>query len=253
MRRLLLILSIAALTAFVAGPAAARQSTGQADTLLDVRFGDHVTYERAVIDLGRDEIPSDFVPYYSWTRLDGGAILHVHLPSVTSTKTTDGKGLGMAFSRYYVTRAERSGHLDVDFQLTDAAGSANVFYLNYPARIVVDVPLNGGNSFPKATYGSSTVVTQPRAGSTVGPDKLSASGYGRPFEARGVWRIKNASGEIVNKGSYPTTDWSATWGRYSFTAKYPDSMSGKQGTLEVGELSAKDGSFKGVSVPLSFR
>lgn len=253
MRRLLLILCITALTAFVAGPATAQQAMGSADTVLDVRFGDHVTYERAVIDLGRDTLPSNFVPYYSWTKLDGGAILHVHMPSVTSTKTTDGRGLGMAFSRYYVTRAERGGHLDVDLQLTGSAGSANVFYLNYPARIVVDIPTNGQNAYPKATYGSSTVVTQPRAGYTVGPDVFTVVGYGRPFEAQGDWRIKNSSGEVVKTGSYTTTDWASTWGRYSFTVKYPDSMSGKSGTLEVGGLSAKDGSFEGVSVPLSFR
>lgn len=253
MRRLLTMFLISALAISLAAPATAQQSTGSADTLLDVRFGDHVSYERAVIDLGRDELPSDFVPYYSWTVLDGGTILHVHLPSVNSTKTTDGKGLGVAFSRYYVTRAAPGGHLDVDLQLTSVAGPANVFYLNYPARIVIDVPVNGENPYPKATYGDSTVVTQPRAGYTVGPDMLTVVGYGRPFEARGTWRIKDSSGTVVKKGSYTTTDWAETWGTYSFSADYPDSMSGKSGALEVGSLSAKDGSFEGVSVPLTFR
>ena len=253
MRRLSTVLLISALTISFAVPATAQQSVGSADTLLDVRFGDHGSYERAVIDLGRDELPSDFVPYYSWTTLDGGSILHVHLPSVTSTKTTDGKGLGMAFSKYYVTRAETGGHLDVDLQLTSAAGPANVYYLNYPARIVVDVPVSGRNSYPKATYGDSTVVTQPRAGYTVGPDRLTVVGYGRPFEATGTWRIKDSSGAVVREGTYKTTDWVDTWGTYSFSARYPDSMSGKSGTLEVGERSAKDGSFDGVSIPLTFR
>ena len=253
MRRLMTMLLISVLAISFAVPATAQQSTGSADTILDVRFGDHVTYERAVIDLGIDELPSETVPYYSWTALDGRTVLHVHLPSVNSTKTTDGEGLGMAFRSYYVTRAETGGHLDVDLQLTNDAGPANVFYLNNPARIVVDVPLSGDNAYPKATYGDSTVITQPRAGYTVGPDMLTVVGYGRPFEATGTWRIKDSEGSVVREGSYTTTDWAETWGNYAFSAEYPDSMSGKRGTLEVGSLSAKDGSFDGVSVPLEFR
>lgn len=239
---------------FAMAGAASAHPVGSADTLQEVRFGDHVSYERAVLDLGWDQVPADYTPYYWWTRIDGGTILRVHLPTVSSTSTTEGEGLGMGISRYYVTRAfGPGGHLDVDLHLTDAAGPVNVFYLNYPARVVIDVPLNGENFYPEPAIGEKFVLTQPREGYTVGPGSVTVVGYGRPFEARGAWRMKDADGEVVSRGSYSTTDWSSAWGRFSFTVDYPASLSGERGLLEVGESSAKDGSFEGVSVPLTFR
>lgn len=232
----------------------AAQSAGVADTLLDVRFGDHGTYERAVLDLGSARTPADFVPYYRWARINGSTVLRVRLPTVDSTRKTDGKGLGVGISRYYVVRASDRGSLFVDLHLTDSAGPVNVFYLNHPARIVVDVPETGGDSpHPGAAFGESAVIMKPRKGSTVGPEAFSVTGYGRPFEARGTWRVKNAAGKVVRDGSYETSDWSGTWGRFAFTTSYPASLEGREGVLEVGEQSARDGKFRGVSVPLRFR
>lgn len=252
MRRLTVLLTAVFLALLIVATVPAGAATA-ADTLLDVRFGDHGSYERAVLDLGLGKSPAQFVPYYEWDRINGDTVLRVQLPSVDSTMTTDGKGLGRSISRYYTVRAMDGKHLFVDLVLEDNAGPVTVFYLASPARIVVDVPTNGANSSPRPAAGERAVVTRPRANFGVGPGEVSVKGYARPFEGQGNWRIKNSAGKVVREGSYKTTDWSTTWGRYRFTAKYPDSMSGREGVLQVGENSARDGSFEGVSVPLDFR
>ncbi|HEX2729560.1 MAG TPA: Gmad2 immunoglobulin-like domain-containing protein [Rubrobacteraceae bacterium] len=252
MRRLTVLLTTVALALFIVGSVPGGATT-TADTLLDVRFGDHGSYERAVLDLGIGNTPAQFVPYYEWKRINGNTVVRVQLPSVDSTMTTDGKGLGRSIDRYYAVRAMDGDHLFVDLILENNAGPVTVFYLGNPARVVVDVPTNGANSYPPAAIGERAIVMRPRANFDVGPGEITVKGYARPFEAQGAWRIKNSSGKVVREGSYDTTDWSATWGRYRFTARYPDSMSGREGVLQVGENSARDGSFEGVSVPLDFR
>ncbi|HET7480660.1 MAG TPA: Gmad2 immunoglobulin-like domain-containing protein [Rubrobacteraceae bacterium] len=252
MRRLTVLLAAVVLALCLAGsvPAGAASS---ADTLLGVRFGDHGTYERAVLDLGMGKSPAQFVPYYEWDRINGDTVVRIELPSVDSTMATGGKGLGLSISRYYTVRAMDGDHLFVDLLLKNNAGPVTVFYLNDPARIVVDVPVNGASSYPPAATGERAVVMRPRAGFSAGPGEVRVKGYARPFEGQGRWRIKNSAGKAVSEGSYRTTDWSTTWGRYRFTASYPDSLSGEEGVLQVGENSARDGSFQGVSVPLAFR
>lgn len=253
MRRWLILAVVASFGVFLEGAAPAQSST-VADTLRGVRFGNHVTYERAVLDLGTRDTPAESVPYYRWSRIDGNTVVRVRLPSVDHTLTAGGKGLGVGISRYYVVRTRHGHNLFVDFILTKSAGPVNVFYLDHPARIVVDVPASGGdNSYPGATFGKGMVLMQPRAGHEVGPETFMITGYGRPFEAQGLWRIKSPDGKLVDKGSFRTSDWSEAWGRISLTVDYPDSLSGKKGILEVGERSPGNGSFDGVSVPLSFR
>jgi hypothetical protein len=232
---------------------AAAQGVGTADTVRDVRFGDHGSFERAVVDLGAGEFPADFAPNYRWAYTDGGTILRLVLPTVSSTLTTDGFGLDEAISRYYVVRSLGGNRMSVEFHLTDAAGPATVFYLNDPARIVVDVPTSGQNFYPEPALGETVVVKQPRAGYTVGPGIFTVTGYARPFEAQGSWRVKDVFGNVVREGQYLTSDWATTWGRFAFTADYPAYLDGMSGTLEVGEYSARDGSFRGVAVPLAFR
>ncbi|HET7478741.1 MAG TPA: Gmad2 immunoglobulin-like domain-containing protein [Rubrobacteraceae bacterium] len=245
-------LAVLALAMLMAGAAPAQATVP--DTIQNVRFGDHTTFERAVIDLGHGGVPGQVAPTFSSSYRQGDWIVRVDLLSVTATARTDGSGLGRAISKYYVVRSRSStGNMFVDFHLTGAAKSVNVFKLDNPARIVVDVTPGGTTLFPRPVTGASTVVTRPRTDMLVGPDTFIVSGYGRPFEASGVWRIKNASGTVVRRGTYTTSDWAATWGAYKFSAGYPSSLSGHSGTLQVGELSPKDGSFMGVSVPLRFR
>jgi Immunoglobulin-like domain of bacterial spore germination len=224
------------------------------DTLQNVRFGDHASFERAVIDLGHDGIPGQFAPTFSSSYRSGDWIVRINLPTVTATSKTDGTGLGRAISKYYVVRSPgATKSLFVDFHLTGAASSVNVFKLDNPARIVIDVSPGGTALFPKPAAGAGTVVTKSRASDLVGPGTFTVRGYGRPFEASGAWRVKDASGSVVRQGTYTTNDWSVTWGSFKFSASYPASLSDGKGTLQVGEFSPKDGTFKKVSIPLKFR
>ena len=252
MRRSIALLFVSALIFLPVGTASAAPMV--ADTLRDVRFGDHGTYERMVLDLGSSEAPADYTPYYSWARVAGGTVVRIQLPTVNSTLKTEGKGLGLGISRYYVVRKGTGGSMFVDVHLADTAGPVNVFYLNYPGRIVIDVPTGySPNPYPKATFSKSVVLMQPRAGYTVGPDIFTVEGYGRPFEGVGSWRLKDSTGAVASRGSYRTSDWAETWGRFNLSVDYPGSLSGSNGTLEVGRYSARNGSFEGVSVPLKFR
>ena len=246
-------LAILGLMVFALGATPA-QATVETDTVQNVRFGDHVTFERAVIDLGHDGIPGQFAPTFSSSYRNGDWIVRVKLPAVTATSKTDGTGLGRAISKYYVVRSPgTTGSLFVDFHLTGAARSVNVFKLDNPARIVIDVTPGGTTLFPRPAAGTRTVVTKPRVGNRVGPATFTVTGYGRPFEAGGAWRITDASGSVVRQGTYTTNDWIATWGSFKFSASYPGSLSGGNGTLQVGEFPPNDDNFEGVSVPLKFR
>lgn len=252
MRRWFIALALTFSAMLTMGTASA-QTLGAADTIRDVRFGDHVTYERMVLDLGYEELPADFAPNYWWAYNGGGTILRLNLPTVSSTFITDGFGLGKGISRYYVVRGLNGERLSTEVHLTDAAGPATVFYLNYPARIVVDVPTGGQNFRPEPVLGENVVVKQPRANYTVGPGIFTITGYGRPFEAVGAWRILDASGTVAREGAFYTSDWATTWGRFAVTADYPAYLGGQSGTLQVGKYSARDGGFEGVSIPLTFR
>lgn len=249
----LAFLAILGIVAFALGAAPA-QATTKTDTVQKVVFRDHGTFERAIITLGHGSVPGDYAPDFSPSYRNGDSIAGIKLPSVTSSYKTDGAGLSHAISRYYVVRSlGTSRGLFVDFHLKRAARSVNVYKLDNPARIVIDVTPGGKTLFPRPATGVRTVVTRTRTRNVAGLGNFLVTGYGRPPEARGAWRIKNADGRVIKRGAYKTSDWTAAWGYFKFSANYPPSLSGKKGTLQVGELSAKDGRFRGVSVPLKFK
>lgn len=238
----------------VAGAAAPVEAVGVADevdTVEGVRFADQGGSERAVMDLGSGGIVGDISPRFTSVREAGGWILRVRLPSVKRTSTTGGVGLGEAISRYYVV-GSGGGGMFVDFHLARPPEDIDVFALDNPARIVLDVTPGEGAITPRPTTGAATVVTEPRAGKSLGRGGVRVTGYGRPFEARGVWRVKGPGGKVARQGSYATADWATTWGAFGFTATYPSSLSGKSGVLQVGAVSAGNGRFRGVSVPVVF-
>ncbi|MDQ4106483.1 MAG: hypothetical protein M3157_04825 [Actinomycetota bacterium] len=203
MRRWFVALALM-VTAMLAMDTASAQTTGAADTIRDViRFGDHGAYERMVLDLGYEELPADLAPNYWWSYNGGGTILRLNLPTISSTLTTDGFGLGKGISHYYVVRGLNGERISTEVHLTDAAGPATVFYLNYPARIVIDVPTGGQNFRPVPAFGDSVVVKQPRAGYAVGPGIFTITGYGRPFEAVGTWAFWTPRAPLPARG--PTT------------------------------------------------
>jgi hypothetical protein len=236
-------------TTLAVKPLTKEAEAAPAGGITDVRFGDHITYERAVLDFGAS--PTGEPPRFSYRYNDGGSVVRVRLPQTRATALTGGPGLGRAFSHYRVVR-KQGGWLYVDFFLKGAARSVNVFSLDDPGRIVVDVTPGGTQLLPNPAQESGTTVMSPRPGSAVGPE-FRVHGYARPFEASGAWRIQDSSGRVVKQGRYSTADWTSTWGAYSFRPGYPASLSGERGTLQVGSLSARDGSFTGVTIPLYFR
>lgn len=256
MRRYIFIPLLAALVfaasavALAANPVTEKAEAAPAGGITDVRFGDHLGYERAVLDF--EASPTGEPPRYSWRYRDGDTVIRVRLPETTATAKSGGPGLGRAISHYRVVR-KKAGWMHVDLHLTGAAESVNVFSLDDPGRIVVDVTPGAVQRSPSPAHANGTYVMAPRPGTAVGPDDMLVHGYGRPFEASGVWRIKNSGGRVVSQGRYTTADWTSTWGAYGFRVDYPPFLSGKRGTLEVGSLSARDGSFNGATVPLYFR
>jgi hypothetical protein len=172
---------------------------------------------------------------------------------VNATSKSDGAGLNKAISRYYVVRAAgATANLYVDFHLTETAQTVNVFTLNNPARIVIDITPGGTPLATRPAVSSTAVVTSPLGGSQVGPNLFRVTGYGRPFETYGSWLIRDSNDNVVQQGNYRTTDWTATWGTFGFSAGYPPTLSGESGTLQVGDY-VGDGTFQGASVPLEFR
>ncbi len=247
------VLAVAAVQVVLTVDSASAQSTSLTDSISDVRFGDHGTFERAVLDIST-AASSPLAPPFSWSYKDGDRIVRVKLPTVGDTIKTDGGGLGKTISKYYVVRnPDNTGSLYVDFHLKEAAASVNVFKLDNPGRVIVDVTPGGTALYPKPATSSIAVITQPRANKLVGSGTFTVKGYARPLEAQGDWRVKNSSGQVVSQGVYTTNDWTAAWGAYSFLASYPASLGGQRGKLEVGELSPHDGSFAGASVPVKFK
>jgi len=240
----------ASAVAFTSEPATRSAGAAPAGGITDVRFGNHMAYERAVLDF--EASPTGEPPRFSWRHRKGDTVVRVRLPETTSAVKSGGPGLGRAISHYRVVR-KVGGWMYVDLHLTGAAKSVTVFSLDDPGRIVIDVTPGAVQLFPSPAHANGTYVMAPRPGTVVGPGGMTVHGYGRPFEASGVWRIKDSTGRVVSRGRYTTADWTSTWGAYGFRAGYPGFLSGTRGTLEVGSLSARDGSFSGAAVPLYFR
>ena len=222
-------------------------------TLRDLRFGNHETYERAVLDLDGAGPSGESPPPHTYSYQGGDWFVRVKLPTVEATEKTGGPGLGKAVASYHVVRSRVSDGLYVDFHLGGPAESVNVSALEGPARIVVDVTPGGTSTRRRPVVGDAAVVINPRNGVAVGPGAFRVSGYARPHEGSGAWRIKDTAGKILGHGTYTTSDWATTWGSFAFRAVYPASMSGRDGTLEVGGFSVMDGRFRGISVPLRFK
>jgi hypothetical protein len=221
--------------------------------LRGVRFGDHGTHERVVLDLDGVGPTGGSPPPHVYSYQSGDWFVRIGLPTVEATEVSGGPGLGKAVGSYHVVRARGSGGLYVYLHLAEPAESVNVFGLEEPARVVVDVASGGTVGRPRPTIGAGAVVINPRNGVSAGPGAFRVGGYARPHEASGSWRIRDADDRVVRRGAYTTNDWATTWGSYAFRAGYPASLSGREGTFEVGEFSMIDGRFRGASVPLHFR
>ena len=120
-------------------------------------------------------------------------------------------------------------------------------YMPDKTQLVVEI---GGD--PTATS-DRIAVTAPKPG-----DRMSGSVYvtgaARVFEANVAWRLKDASGNVIENGHVlASLGSSSLWGTFdrSLASHPPDNLHGNL-TLELFEVSPKDGSDQGtVSIPIT--
>jgi hypothetical protein len=114
-----------------------------------------------------------------------------------------------------------------------------VFTLANPARLVVDI---GG---PVLAVSDRIAVYQPVVGGTIG-QTFVLSGAARVFEANVVWRVKDSRLREVAKGNTSASlGTSPVWGTFQTTITLPTTVTGNV-TIEVFEVSPRDGSEVGV-------
>ena len=118
--------------------------------------------------------------------------------------------------------------------------------LSNPTRIVIDI---GGD--PRTTSDRIS-VTVPKPGDRFAGDIIHVAGSARVFEANVTWRIKNSAGKEVGSGHFMATlGSSAVWGTFDTSFAIPGGLGGNA-TLELFEVSPKDGSDQGtVSIPIT--
>ena len=218
----------------------------EADSIMAVRHGKHEGYERVVVDLGVGKMPAKKVPRWTLISPPGDGLLRVTFPSVSATNFPDGSFGDSMLKSFHVVRAPEGG-MFVDL-FARSAFTYRILELSNPARLVVDFkPSDAKLAVPLPAGGGNTVLTKPRAGAKVeGP--LVVSGYSRNPEATNTIILKSPGGKTLLRENVRSNDWSATWGYFETTLD-PPPFTGKA-TLQVGATSAKDGSFKGVSVPV---
>lgn len=231
---------------FVADTQADGGSGFDADTVLAVRYGEHEGYERVVIDLGAGEEPARVVPRWMLTSPEGDGLTRIHLPSTSATGVSDGEFGDGLVKGFHVVRAPEGGmFVDVTAR---RAFRYRTLELADPARLVVDFrPAGAPLEEPLPASGGDTVLVEPRSGARVS-DPLTVSGYSRNFEAANTIILKDAGGRELVRETVTSNDWSTTWGYFEATVDLPP-FSGK-GVLQVGTASARDGSFRGVEIPV---
>jgi len=140
----------------------------------------------------------------------------------------------------------------------DAAYPWRVFTLQDPARIVVDVGGATQAVSDRIAVYSPALIQPVQGGSVATPPSVgrtfTLSGAARTFEANVVWRVKDSRQSVVAEGNTTASlGTSAVWGAFGTQVTLPASVAGNV-TLEVFEVSAKDGSEQGVvAIPLTVR
>lgn len=233
---------------FIASPEASGGTSGGASGIRDVRFASHQGYERLVVDFGAGGAPAASVPEWSLASPTGEGYARIALPGVGATATTDAQLGGSIMDSFYVVRAPGGG-MFIDIFATGAF-QYRVIELSEPGRLAIDyrssvTPL----AIPLPERNENTVVTQPREGQPItGP--LTVSGYSRNFEASNNIVLLGPGGEVLAQKNALGNDWADTWGYFETTLQVPAFQG--QGTLQVGTQSARDGSFEGVELPVSY-
>lgn len=122
-------------------------------------------------------------------------------------------------------------------------------YMPSASQLVIEI---GGD--PRATS-DQIAVTAPKPGDIAnsGAD-LTVTGSARVFEANVVWRVLDSAGKVAANGHFNASLGSSPlWGTFNTRIAMPANVRGNL-TLEVYEVSPKDGSAQGVvQIPLSVR
>ena len=141
---------------------------GAADSIQEVRFGKHDSYERAVIDFGSEGALASRVPVWSLSSPAGEGYTRIAFPDIDTTSQTDGIFGGSILNNFYVVRAPAGG-MFVDV-FTTGAFQYRVMELSDPGRLVLDHhPTNGDLSLPIPAQAKKTVLFEPRQGEVIKP------------------------------------------------------------------------------------
>jgi hypothetical protein len=223
-------------------------SEGAADSIQEVSFAEHESYERAVIDFGSEGAPASRVPTWSLSSPTGEGYARITFPGVGDTLVSDGAFGGSILDNFYVVRAPGGG-MFVDVFATGAF-QYRVTELSDPGRLVLDYrPAGVDLSLPIPARAERTVLFQPREGEAI-TSPLRVSGYSRNFEASNTIVLRDSSGNVLSRSTILSNDWAETWGYFEAWLEFP-AFTGRA-TLQAGSESPRDGSFEGAEVPVTY-
>jgi hypothetical protein len=218
------------------------QPTSDAESIGLIGWEADTGCERFTIELVTAEgAPATTPPSVTVELIRDLGILRVHL-GVERTAVTDQLVETALVGRYFVAR-EIDRSLFVDLHLSSPA-VARASVNSGPGTVVVELEPGGGPFTGTPALGDLVVLTSPLPGASAVP--VLIEGYGRPFEATVVYWFEQDS-TILLQDITNSTDYSETWGSFSTTAD--PGISGEV-QLFVGQLSAEDGSARGVTVDL---
>lgn len=214
--------------------------------ILDMRWAGHEGCERLVIDLGTAEGgEAGATGDISAEVLRDLGVVRVQLHSVETVEPDATERIldGTLATAAYAVRSPEGPGTYVDIHLGEAA-EASVTTLPDPARVVIDLRPGGDALPPPPATADLVVMLAPDAGEASYP--IEVTGYARTFEANVVVRLLQ-DGDVVHEEPTTSTAWVDAWGHYDFTIE--DGPTGSV-ELQVGEYSARDGAWQGVSVDL---
>ncbi len=233
---------------FTAAPEMSGGSQGVADGIREVTFEQGEGFERAVVVFGSGGGLASGVPSWTLSSPEGEGYARITFPDLDVTLDSDGGFGGSVLDNFYVVRAPDGG-LFVDLYAMGAF-QYRVTELSEPGRLVVDFrPASVNLSFPIPVQAQRTVVFEPRAREAI-TSPLEVSGYSRNPEALNTIELVGADGDVLVRGTALSNDWLDTWGYFESTLEFP-SFEGTA-TLRVGGESARDGSFEGAEVQVTY-
>ncbi len=233
---------------FTAVPEMNGGSEGAADGIREVRFGEHEGYERAVIGFAAGGAPASQVPVWSLSSPEGEGYARITFAGVDATSVSDGVFGGSIMDNYYVVRAPGEG-MFVDIFATGAF-QYRVIEASDPGRLIVDYrPASVDLGFPIPAQVARTVVFEPREGEAI-TSPLEVNGYSRNFDASNTITLSDASGNVLSHSTALSNDWLEAWGYFETSLEFP-AFEGTA-TLQVGSASPRDGSFEGVTLPVTY-